>query len=57
MAIAAPEPIGVVNTAIGFAQSIGIMIAGPVLAIAFGRGMDLVVCGLAYHIWLLQRCL
>jgi hypothetical protein len=52
MAQAAQAHIGVVNTAIGFAQSIGIMVAGPVLAAAFRRGIDLdgVWLGLPYMV-------
>ncbi|GKZ22856.1 hypothetical protein AbraIFM66951_004980 [Aspergillus brasiliensis] len=38
-ALVLPSQVGVLNTAIGLAQSIGSMVSGPILAAAFRRGV------------------
>ncbi|KAJ5160144.1 uncharacterized protein N7482_007148 [Penicillium canariense] len=50
MELASPSQVGIVNTAIGFAQSTGSMASGPILAAAFRRGMqeDGFLVGLPY---------
>ncbi|KAH7016860.1 MFS transporter [Ilyonectria destructans] len=51
-ALGRPSQIGLINTMIGFAQSIGSMVAGPALAAAFQRGTALkgVWSGLPYMV-------
>ncbi|KAJ5895325.1 hypothetical protein N7495_007016 [Penicillium taxi] len=39
MELASPSQVGILNTAIGFAQSAGSMASGPILATAFRRSM------------------
>ncbi|KAJ5158044.1 Major facilitator superfamily domain general substrate transporter, partial [Penicillium coprophilum] len=50
MELVSPSQVGVVNTAIGFAQSIGSLLSGPILAAAFRRGLqeDGLLVGLPY---------
>ncbi|CAI7613203.1 unnamed protein product [Penicillium glandicola] len=50
MELASPSQVGIVNTAIGFAQSTGAMASGPILAAAYRRGMqeDGLLMGLPY---------
>ncbi|OGE54468.1 hypothetical protein PENARI_c006G08958 [Penicillium arizonense] len=52
MELASPSQVGIVNTAIGFAQSTGAMVSGPILAAAFRRGMqeDGLLAGLPYMV-------
>ncbi|KAJ5157218.1 uncharacterized protein N7482_008318 [Penicillium canariense] len=38
-ALVSPSQVGVLNTGIGFAQSLGSLVAGPILAAAFGSGL------------------
>lgn len=38
-ALVDPSQVGVLNTGIGLAQSLGSLVAGPILAAAFGRGL------------------
>ncbi|OQE40915.1 hypothetical protein PENCOP_c005G08124 [Penicillium coprophilum] len=50
MELVSPSQVGIVNTAIGFAQSIGSLLSGPILAAAFRRGLqeDGLLVGLPY---------
>lgn len=63
MELASPSQVGIVNTAIGFAQSTGSMLSGPILAAAFRRGTqeDGLLVGLPYMVaaglFLLSGCL
>ncbi|KAJ5188096.1 Major facilitator superfamily domain general substrate transporter [Penicillium cf. griseofulvum] len=52
MELVSPSQVGIVNTAIGFAQSIGSLLSGPILAAAFRRGLqeDGVLVGLPYMV-------
>lgn len=40
-ALVVPEQVGVLNTAVAMAQGVGGLVAGPVLAVAFRRGIVL----------------
>ncbi|KAJ5826597.1 Major facilitator superfamily domain general substrate transporter [Penicillium robsamsonii] len=52
MELVSPSQVGIVNTAIGFAQSIGSLLSGPILAAAFRQGLqqDGFLVGLPYMI-------
>ncbi|KAJ5970202.1 Major facilitator superfamily domain general substrate transporter [Penicillium vulpinum] len=52
MELVSPSQVGIVNTAIGFAQSIGSLLSGPILAAAFRRGLreDGFLVGLPYMV-------
>jgi hypothetical protein len=52
MELVSPSQVGIVNTAIGFAQSIGSLLSGPILAAAFRRGLqeDGLLVGLPYMV-------
>ncbi|KAJ5488421.1 Major facilitator superfamily domain general substrate transporter [Penicillium expansum] len=52
MEMVSPSQVGIVNTAIGFAQSIGSMVSGPILAAAFRQGLqeDGIWVGLPYMV-------
>lgn len=51
-ALVSPSQVGVLNTGIGLAQSLGSLVAGPILAAAFGRGLRQggVAMGLPYMV-------
>lgn len=38
-ALVSPSQVGVLNSGIGLAQSLGALVAGPILAAAFGHGL------------------
>ncbi|KAJ5382218.1 Major facilitator superfamily domain general substrate transporter [Penicillium concentricum] len=52
MELVSPSQVGIVNTAIGFAQSIGSLLSGPILAAAFRQGLqqDGFLVGLPYMV-------
>ena len=50
-ALVAPSEVGMLSTLLGLAQSAGAMIAGPALALAFKRGIELDGFWLAVVVW------